>query len=276
MTTSTKEPIRSKHFTNIGDAIGAMCVLKKYYESTGKKVIFMQQLSVKAQYYPGATHPTVDSENNFVCMNSKMWEMLKPLLLSQEYIHDAEEYTGQPINLDLDVIRGDRYFVNMPNGSLQAWWMYAYPDLATDISKPWITLPNECPENILNQVNGKVILNFTERYRNNTINYFFLQKYQNHLIFSGTPREHLLFCEAWKIDIPLLQAKDFLEVAYAIKFSKFFLGCQSAAWNMAEAMKAPRILEVCRFAQNCLPFYGEKSYGFFHQVGLEYYFDLLY
>lgn len=271
-----KEPFVIKHFTNIGDAVASLCVTKKIHDKTGRKVRFLQQLNVKAAYYPGAVHPTADENGELVCMNKEMWEMLKPLLLSQNYIDSADEYVGQKINCDYDIIRGDQKFVNLPHGSIQAWLMYAYPDLATDISKPWITLNDPCPEHILNQVSGKVLLNFTERYRNGVVNYFFLKTYENHLIFSGTKREHLLFCNTWNLNIPRLEAKDFLEVAYAIKYSKFLLCNQSAQWNISAAMTTPHILEVCRFAQNCLPFYYPGSVGFQHQEGLQYYFDLLY
>lgn len=269
-------PFAVKHFTNIGDLIASLCACKKIYDKTGRKVNYFQQIGMPAQYYQGAVHPTVNSEGVNVCMNQKMWEMTKPLLLSQYYIHGAEEYTGQKINCDFDIIRGDKFFVNLPNGSIQAWLMYAYPDLCNDISKPWIFLPDECPKHILDQVNGKVLLNFTERYRNPHIDYFFLKDYAKDLIFAGTQREHLLFCNTWGVDMPLLKTNDFLEVAFALKFSRFFLGNQSWQWNTAEAIKSKRILEVCRYAQNCLPFYGEDSYGYLHKEGAVYYFELLY
>jgi hypothetical protein len=60
-----------------------------------------------------------------------------------------------------------------------------------------------------------------------------------------------------------------------IKSSRFILGNQSFGWNIAEAMKTPRILEVCNYAPNCMPFVGEYSYGYYHQVGAEYYFRKL-
>jgi len=271
-----KEPIRVKHFCNIGDLVASLCAVKQYYVNYGSKIIYCQQTGVPAQYYPGAVHPVMNQEGINVCMNDRIWEMAKPLLLAQEYIHDVELYTGQKVKLDLDIIRGDEKFVNLPNGSIQAWLMYAYPDLAADISIPWVTIPEECPPHILEQVKGKVLLNFTERYRNHKIDYFFLQKYQNHLLFSGTTREHQLFCETWKINVPLLEAADFLEVAHAIKHSRFLLCNQSSAWNISTAMGTPRILETCRFAPNCMPNYGPHNYGFFYQVGLEYYFDKLY
>ena len=177
--------------------------------------------------------------------------------------------------MDFDVIRG-KTFVNLPNGALQAWIIYAFPDLAFDLSRAWITLDGKCPQKIKKQVSGKIILNFTERYRNQIIDYFFLKNYSNDLIFAGTEREHWLFCNRWQLNIPRLEINNFLELGYALKESRFLLANQSANWNLAEAMKTPRILEVCQYAQNCQPMVGENSYGFFHQVAIEYYFKRLY
>lgn len=271
------EPARFKHFANMGDVVAALASVKAYYQATGRKVIFCQQLNMIAQYYPGATHPVTNEMGQMVCMNRQMYDMMKPLLLTQEYIQDVEIFEGQDITVDLDIYRGqEALFVNIPNGSIQSWAMLAYPDLAYNLSEPWLHLPEKKIPSISKQVKGKVIINFTERYRNNKITYYFLKKFQRNLIFAGTEREYLLFVNSWQLDIPRLEIKNMLEYAHAIKECKFLLGNQSVGWGLAEAQKTPRILELCRYAPNCAPFYGEKSYGFYHQTGVEFYFDKLY
>lgn len=265
---------RVKHSTNPGDLIAAMGAIKKFYDITQRRVIVSQSTSFLASYYSGAVHPTVNEQGQNVCCNDAMWTMLKSLIESQPYIHSFEKYSGQKIDLDFDVIRG-KTFVNLPNGAIQAWITYAFPDLAFNLSDAWINLTGKCPSKIKKQVSGKVIINFTERYRNSVIDYFFLKNYAPDLIFAGTEREHWLFCNNWGLNIPRLDVKDFLELGYALKESRFMLGNQSMNWNLAEAMKTPRILEVCQYAQNCQPLVGEDSYGFFHQVGCEYYFRML-
>lgn len=264
-----------KHFANLGDIVAVMAAVKKYWDITQRKVDFVQQINALAQYYPGATHPTTNADGQNVCVNDAGFDMMKPLLESQPYIHKMVKYEGQHIDLDFDVIRG-KTFVNLPNGMIQSWIMYAFPDLAADLTKPWIELPDAPEHPIRKQVDGKIILNFTERYRNQLTDYFFLQNYAPDLIFAGTEREHWLFCNKWKLNIPRLEVKDFLEYAYAIKYARFLTGNQSLGWNIAESMKTPRILELCQYAPNCMPFVGEDSYGFFHQVGLEYYWRVLY
>lgn len=270
------EPLICKHFTNSGDLIATMAGFKGAWELSGRKIVVLQQLNVKANYYPGAVHGTVDEEGTHVCMNPDIFEKMKPLVMSQEYIREMDRFVGQKIHVDIDVIR-KKVFVNLPHGSIQAWPFYAFPDMAYDLTKPWITLKDEdVPDHIRKQVDGKVIVNFTERYRNANLNYFFLKRHQSKLVFAGTDREHLLFCNTWNVNMPKLEDANFLETAYALKTCKFLLCNQSTIWNIAEAMKTPRLLEVCEYAQNCLPFYGEKSYGFFHQEGLEYYESMLF
>lgn len=268
--------IRSvKHFPNPGDQIAVMPALKRYWELTGKKIRFLQMVDVPSAYYKGAVHPTTDSSGQMVSMNQEMFDMMKPLMESQEYIHSYEQYTGQKYDLDLDTIRG-KVFVGMPNLMIQSWIMFAYPDLQIDLTNGWVFINDNCPKHILKQVKGKVILNFTERYRNHLIDYFFLKNYAPDLIFAGTDREHFLFCQKWQLNIPRLEIKNFLEYAYAIKNSRFLLGCQSFGWNLAQGMGHPRIVELCQFAPNVQPFIGKDSLGFFHQVGAEWSFRELY
>lgn len=263
-----------KHSCNLGDVIAAMIACKKYYDVTKRKIVFAQTINMAANYYAGATHPTTH-DGVQVCINQPMFEMVRPLLESQEYIAKMEPYSGQSIHLDFDAIRG-KTFVNMPHGSIQAWLFYAFPDLDCDISKPWIFL-DEQKQQIEEVTKGKVIVNFTERYRNGIIDYFFLKNYAPDLIFAGTEREHFLFCTKNQLsDVPRLEIKDFLELAYAIRGCRFLISNQSMCWNLSTALGTPRMLEVCQFAQNCMPFYGENNVGYFHQVGAEYYFRRMY
>lgn len=264
-----------KHSVNTGDLIAAMGCLKKFYDVTKRKTILLQTIGMKAQYYSGAVHPVLDDAGNPVTMNMKMWGMIKPLLDSQEYIHSSDIYNGQKVDIDFDTIRG-KTFVNMPHGTIQGWLPIAYPDLGFDISKPWIELKGECPAHIKGQVVGKVILNFTERYRADFIDYFFLKNYAPDLIFAGTEKEWWDFCNTAQLSIPRLEVNDFLEIAYALREARFTMCNQSAIWNLCQALGTPRVLEMCRFADNCFPNIGEDSEGYFYQLGAEYYFRTMY
>jgi len=147
---------RFKHFTNPGDLMATMASFKAYNELSKRKVIVCQQIDVRANYYQGAQHETKDTAGEMVCMNQKMYDKIRPLILSQDYIEDMEPYVGQQIQVDIDVIR-KKNFVNIPHGSIQAWPFYAYPDLAYDLTRPWIELNDaDIPDRIREQVDGKV------------------------------------------------------------------------------------------------------------------------
>lgn len=264
-----------KHSCNPGDIVASLVACKKYYEVTGRKVRYLQHLNMPATYYQGASHPTVDERGTAVTLNSTMFDMIKPLVESQEYISSFERYNGEEIHVDFDVIRG-KTFVNLPQGSIQAWLFYAFPDLESDISKPWLKLP-ELRTQIEEVTKDKIILNFTERYRNTQVmlDYFFLQEYAPDLMFAGTETEHYKFCTRWNLNIPRLEVKDFLELTYAIRGARFTMCNQSMIWNICTALGTKRLLEVCNFAHNCMPFYGDGNLGYFHQMPMVHYFRSL-
>lgn len=268
-----KKIITAKHYANIGDLISTLAGLKSYAESQNRTIVYCQQLNVSGDYL-GQSHPTKDKDGTMVMCNQEMFDMIKPLLLSQNYISDFQVFNGQEIDVDLDVIRY-KIFVNVPHQAIQQWPIMAFPELATDLSKAWITIPKKYDGLLDCDFKDKVIVNFTERWRNPSVSYFFLKKYKDQIIFSGTHHEHRLFCENWGLDIPYLEVPDFLYLATALKKCRFLLSNQSFMWNLAESMKIPRILELFQNADNCQAFIGKHSYGFLHQQSLEYYFNLL-
>jgi hypothetical protein len=194
-------PVNVRHYCNIGDIISSLIGLKRFYEITGRKINFCQQINVRGRYYDNAVHP-VTHNGEMVMTNAAIWEMIKPLLLAQEYIESCEEYVGQPmgqdkdgklLGIDLTVIR-QHIFVNMPNQAIQQWLFIAFPDIAADISKAWMTIPDNVDiskcyikyNGVVSEVpdmGNKVMVNFTERYRNEHLDYFFLKDYDDQLIF---------------------------------------------------------------------------------------------
>lgn len=253
------------HCVNSGDLIASMAGLRNHHIRTGSKCLVYQKTNHFASYYPNATHPVRDENGTMVTLNDNMLKMIKPLVVSQSYVEDLIKWSGEQAVVDLHRIHAG-VFVNMPKGSIQRWTWYAFPDLAIGASlcEPWIEVEDN--PDIKIGINGKgdrelkdcIILNFTERYRNHAINYFFLKPYENRLIFAGTEEEHRQFTKRWSLNIPRLIVNDFLELAQALKMSKGFLGNQSMCYNIAEAMKIPRILEICDFAPNCIIYQSVK------------------
>lgn len=279
------------HNTNAGDLICALPGMREIYRKTGKKAVIYQLLDMPGHYMEGLIHSVKDDKGVQVTMNQKMFDFLRPLLLSQEYVEDFKVFVGGTlIDVDLTVIREWVYydpdtpqnirrvmpgqqFVNIPHMALPGWLMLAFPPMACDISEPWIEV-DVLVGNL--QVLDKILVNRTERYHRSGISYSFLKKYESDLLFTGTEKEHWEFLKAFKLDFPRLEIDNFLELAQIMKTCRFFLGNQSFPWNLANAMGVPRILEMFAQAPNCQPFVGKDNYGFLHQVPLEYYFELLY
>lgn len=262
-----QEPVFYKTSSPSGDLISFLAGVKKIYEDTGKKGVIYQRLNMQGYGYPGAVHPYTDESGFFVTMNKKAFEMLRPLLIYQEYIRDFIVWEGQEFLFDFDLVRRET-FTNQPRGSLNRYFMYVFPQMACDLSLPWLDVGKR-------EHSGKIIINFTERYRTPLIAYFFLKKYENDLVFAGLPHERDLFCSEWGLDVPLLEVQDFLELARHINNCKFFLGNQSMCFQIAEALKVPRILEIFELIPNVIPV-GEGAHDFYNQRALEFIFEKLY
>ena len=273
------------HSCNAGDLIGALAGIREIHRKYGKKAIIYQQLDIPGHYMEGLIHSVKDEKGTQVTMNRTMFDMLRPLLLSQEYVEDFQVYTDQKIEVDLNDIReavvnddGEsarinppKKFANIPNGALPGWTMLGHPPMACDLSEPWIETPG-----LTVGFQSYILINRTERYQNKLMNYSFLKKYEKELLFTGTEREHHLFCKEFKLDFPRLGIDNFAELADVMQMCLFFVGNQSFPWNLANAMGVPRVVEMFAQAPNCQPFIGKDNYGSYRPDHIEYYFDYLY
>jgi hypothetical protein len=278
------------HNCNCGDLIAGLAGMKEIYRKFGKKAIIYQQIDIPGHYMPGLVHSVKDDKGTQVTMNQKMFDMLRPLLLSQEYVEDFLVYTDQKIEIDLTIIREwldydpespeippkvrpGKQFVNIPNLAIAGWTMAIYPPMACDISVPWITLPKE---DVQNPISDYILVNRTERYRVWDMDYRFLKPYEKKLLFIGTEQEHNSFCREFKLNFGRLEVDNFLELAQAFQVCRFFLGNQSFPWNLANAMGVPRILEMYALAPNCQPFVGKDNFGAYQSLPLQCFFEDLY
>jgi len=253
-----------------GDLISFLSGMKQIYSDTGKKSVVYQRLNMPGISYMGSLHPFENESGEPICMNRYMFDMLYPLLKSQEYIEDFLVYNGEQVQFDLDNIRLER-FTNQPNGSLNRWFSYIFPDMASDLSKKWINVP--CGT-IYKKYKDKIIINFTERHRNHILTYHYLKPHQDKIMFVGLKKERDLFCNNWGLDIPLIEVENFLQLAKIIKACKFFLGNASMCYQIAEAVKSKRLLEIFPLHPNVIPV-GENAFDYYHQISMEYYFNKL-
>lgn len=267
--------ITAKNSFNSGDAITMLAGLNHLYQTKGIKTIFYQRLGLPAFYYDGAQHPIKNDDGQHVCMNKATFALLKPLLESQPYIESAEVYKGENVDYDFDQTR-DRKAVPMPYGNIHNWVFFVCPELSCDLSKPWIFRPKSQFEdaNEYDDLKDVVILNRTSRYQNPYIHYYFLKPHQDKIRFIGLAEEHSEFCNKWGLDIKRIWVNDFSEIAKIFASCKGFIGNQSFCWQIAEAMKIPRILEYCQFFPNCHPI-GQNGHAFLYQEAAELYFNNL-
>jgi hypothetical protein len=111
-----------------------------------------------------------------------------------------------------------------------------------------------------------IIIARSGRYHNETIDYSFINKYNN-LKFIGVKSEY----EEIRQFIPKIEwveIESFLQMAQIIAGCKFFIGNQSFPYSVAEALKVPRILEVAFDVINVVP-EGENGNDFFLQDHFE-------
>jgi hypothetical protein len=262
--------IRVGHWYKSGDLMTLLPGLRAFHLKYGKKTRLFQKIGLPVFDDGSPNPPLLNKYGQNTSMNENMIEMLLPLLEYQPYIESVAEWKGDEVDFDTINTRDSRV-IPIPNSDLYFWVFFVFPQMACDLSEPWIELPPN--GNVFHDIvtSEHAIINRTARYTNPYINYYFLKEYQDRVIFSGTEDEHKRFCTDWEIDIPRLIVKDFMELAQALRACKFFLGNQSFHFHLAEGIKKKRILEVCASFPNTLP-HGGDGRAFLYQTALEIYF----
>ena len=195
-------------------------------------------------------------------IDDRMLNLFLPLAKKQSFINKVEKHKDQEIDIDLDIFR--TLPVNICFNSPR--WYFHITGVQVDLSSPYLEIDGH------EKIKNKIIIHRTFRHRNQFINYKFLKQYDE-LVFIGTNDEYLDL----KNEIPklkLYKCKDFLEMAQIIKSSKFFIGNQSIAYPMAEALKVPRLLEAEPLFPVVQPI-GKNAYDFYYQPHFEKFFKIL-
>ena len=220
-------PIRLLHSGNVGDIVYSLPLAKSFG---------------KVEYYLNISH----------LMNEKLAKSILPLLEKQPYIEKVKLYNAKTDKYDwnLDIFRQIHAMdiVQLTLAHLIKFNCYY------NLAEPYI-------HNIEPNYVADIIINRTMRYWGDLdyLNYWeILEKYGDRAIFIGYEKEYELFRSKFdrKKKLEYYKTEDFLEVAQIIKGSKVFIGNQSCCFAIAEAMKTPRILEICREVPNCIPIGG--------------------
>jgi hypothetical protein len=173
------------------------------------------------------------------------------LLKLQPYLHDVRLYKNEKVDFNLNKFR--EYILDEPQASikwrhhLSRWHLKAF-GVKFNLALPWI-------QNIASIYAGDIVIGRCTRYisKENKFNWKILKDYENQCVFVGFKDEYIKFIECTELNIKRYPINTILEFAQIIKGSKLYIGNQSLGFALAEAMKHPRVLEVCYQQANCMP-----------------------
>jgi hypothetical protein len=182
---------------------------------------------------------------------------LLPLLQRQPYLAHVALWRGEPVDMELDAHRTFPFPFHLGD-------IARYPTLThlccPDFSRPWLHAEAK--------PNNWIVVNRTARYHNPAISYAFLRDWRD-VRFVGLVSEYV----AWRKDF---QARGVLyegtanywELAKVIRGCRVFIGNQSSAFQVAQGLMVPRVLEGCPTCCN-VAIHGRAGYDAFSQEMFE-------
>ena len=206
-----------------------------------------------------ANHPSGN-----VYLDKRITELFIPLIKKQKFINNADIYKNENIDIDLDLFR--EIPIEIKFHSIR-WYMHL-TGIQVDMEKPFLEVDEH--DNIKNYI----VIVRSPRYRNDFINYNFLNNINDKIVCVGLKSEFQDLKNNIK-NLEFYDCKDFLEMAKIIKSSRLFIGNECFAYSVAEALKVPRLLEASPNFPVVFPV-GNKAYDFYHQVHFELFFKKLY
>lgn len=241
------------HSGHLGDIITSLAAIKKISLSHECNLFINLNKKIGYDYH---NHP-----GKGFFMNEELFNKLYPLLKCQNYLKSIQIHKNENIDINLDhfrilpvkLINPPRYYFHLLGQKV-------------NLSEPFIDVSEH------DKIKDKIVIIRSFRFRNDFINYKFLQNY-NDLLFIGLKNEYEDFIK----DVPnteFYNCKNFLEMAQIIKSSKFFIGNQSLGYAIADGLNVPRLLENCPDYSAVQP-EGKHAYDFFYQPHFEKWFKVL-
>lgn len=192
------------------------------------------------------------SDRNSICKRIlNRLDLIQPLLESQPYVKCAERHAGQRIHWHAGDFRSCHPRTRDQSLAESHWVHYqgqkSLPKISPQFSKNWISGIAPDPRS-----KGRIVIARTQRYNN----YYFkwskiVRHFQDRIIFVGLHDEHQAFCRKFG-DVDYFPTMNLLEVAQLIAGSEFFIGNQSCHLAIAEALKHPRLAEVCPYSPDVI------------------------
>lgn len=165
-------------------------------------------------------------------------DFLTPLLDLQPYV------TGVTLNYPPEGFIDLRKYREVSQADLSKHLALCHAEAAgavVDLTTPWL-------EAIEPHAAAQIIVNRTSRYHGE-LDWEALRPFSANTAFVGTEREHRKF----PFPVTYHPTANALELAQVIAGSSLFIGNQSCAFAIAEALKHPRVLEVSTEKPNCMP-----------------------
>ena len=170
----------------------------------------------------------------------RQMEFLHPLLHLQPYI-EGLTLTKPPMRATVDL----RKYREISEADLSKHLALCHAEaagVAVDLETPWLG-------GVTPISTAKIIVNRTQRYHGE-LDWSVLWPFIDDVLFVGSERE----LECFPTMLPRHhKVNNALELAQVISGSKLFIGNQSLAFSIAEALKHPRVLEVSHEKPNCMP-----------------------
>lgn len=180
----------------------------------------------------------------------RQFATLAPLLAVQSYVREALLYDGRPYDHHLDDYRP----ISRRNPSRLLTQCHL------DVVGKSIELTTAWLENVEPQRGADIVVACTPRYHDaEEIEWPILSEFRERLRFIGYDKDWRYFSTKAGFKPARLKVDNALQFAAAIKGSRIFLGNQSLGFAIAEGLKHPRVLEVCRRLPNCMP---QGDHGF--------------
>lgn len=195
--------------------------------------------------------PTVKAMGggNYFIMKKRHYGPMKRLLDLQPYI-EMVGYGGWPTNGGVDL----RKYRQVANRAITGGERKHLADCHAETCNITIDRESAWIEDLEPLDFADITINRSLRYHDKMgIDYCMLDNRGRQIIFLGRIEEYREFTQMYPIKCWHYECEDALEMARIIIGSKLFVGNQSLGFALAEAMKVPRILEVCIAKDNCRP-----------------------
>ncbi len=247
-----------KHSGGAGDIIYSIpTLLSLVAQRRIEHVTYYLNLNQRVKY--GGWHPL-----GSLLLSPAFVEQLTPLLMAQPCIQSVQIYSGEPIDVDFDTFRYNG--INTSTYCIPRWYFLSFPGATWDLARPWL---NVAPDY---RFKDAAVVSRNPRLPSKFINYGFMDRYADDIVFVGMRREFDEFVRECPRCTRFYEAPNFLELAAVLAGCRFFAGNQGFIYTLAEALKIPRLLETNKKAANNIPFGGE-CYDALFQDGFEYWFS---